>query len=49
MSADDAPTKTISDYEASLARADAAVASFERDDNGFIPRLRGFLRSFARL
>ncbi|MFN3606352.1 MAG: ABC transporter permease [Cypionkella sp.] len=46
MSSDDAPTKTISDYEASLAKADTAVASFERDDNGFIPRLRGFLRNY---
>lgn len=46
MSADNAPTKTISDYEATLAKADTAVASFERDDNGFIPRLRAFLRSY---
>jgi hypothetical protein len=28
MSSDDAPTKTISDFEATLAKADTAVASF---------------------
>ncbi len=45
MSAENAPTKTISDYEATLAKADAAVASFEKDDNGLVPKLRGFLRN----
>jgi fructose transport system permease protein len=44
MSSEDAPTKTISDYEATLNKADTAVASFERDDKSFIPMLRGFLR-----
>ena len=38
------PTKTISDYEATLAKADTAVASFERDDKTFIQVLRNFLR-----
>jgi fructose transport system permease protein len=44
MSSDNAPTKTISDYEATLAKADSAVASFERDDKTFIFKLRNFLR-----
>jgi fructose transport system permease protein len=44
MGSEDAPTKTISDYEATLARADTAVASFERDDKTFIHILRNFLR-----
>jgi fructose transport system permease protein len=44
MSSQDAPTKTISDYEATLAKADTAVASFERDDKSFIHVLRNFLR-----
>lgn len=41
---DNAPSKTISDYEATLARADTAVASFDRDDKTLIQRLRNFLR-----
>jgi fructose transport system permease protein len=44
MNAEDAPTKTISDYEATLANAETAVASFERDDKTFVHLLRGFLR-----
>jgi fructose transport system permease protein len=44
MSSEDAPTKTISDYEATLAKADTAVASFEKDDKTFIFKLRNFLR-----
>jgi fructose transport system permease protein len=40
----DAPTKTISDYEATLNKADTAVASFEKDDKTFIHKLRSFLR-----
>ncbi|OZA13959.1 MAG: ABC transporter permease [Rhodobacterales bacterium 17-64-5] len=39
-----APTRTISDYEATLARADTAVASFERDDKTIVHLLRNFLR-----
>lgn len=39
-----APTKTISDFEASLNKADTAVASFEKDDKTFIHVLRNFLR-----
>jgi fructose transport system permease protein len=41
---DNAPTKTISDYEATLIKADTAVASFEKDDKTFIHILRNFLR-----
>lgn len=44
MSAEDSPTKTISDFEATLTKADASVASFERDDKTFLFVLRGFLR-----
>jgi fructose transport system permease protein len=44
MSSEGAPTKTISDYEATLAKADTAVASFEKDDKTFIHILRNFLR-----
>lgn len=40
----DAPTKTISDFEATLNKADTAVASFEKDDKTFIHILRNFLR-----
>ena len=41
---DDAPTKTISDFEATLNKADTAVASFEKDDKTFIHKLRNFMR-----
>ncbi len=44
MSTSDAPTKTISDFEATLNKADTAVASFEKDDKSFTHVLRGFLR-----
>jgi fructose transport system permease protein len=44
MASEDAPTKTISDFEATLTKADTAVASFERDDKTFIHKLRNFLR-----
>ncbi len=44
MTGQDAPTKTISDFEATLARADTAVASFEKDDRSPIFVLRGVLR-----
>lgn len=40
----DAPTKTISDFEATLNKADTAVASFEKDDKTFIHKLRNFMR-----
>jgi fructose transport system permease protein len=46
MSADDKPTKTISDYEAKLAHADKAVASFEHDDQNIVVRARSFLRVY---
>jgi fructose transport system permease protein len=44
MASDDAPTKTISDYEATLTKADTAVASFEKDDKTVVHKLRNFLR-----
>ena len=44
MASEDAPTKTISDFEATLTKADTAVASFEKDDKTFIHKLRNFLR-----
>jgi fructose transport system permease protein len=44
MSSQDAPTKTISDFEATLNKADTAVASFEKDDKTFVHKLRNFLR-----
>jgi fructose transport system permease protein len=44
MSSQDAPTKTISDYEATLNKADTAVASFEKDDKTLVHKLRNFLR-----
>jgi fructose transport system permease protein len=40
----DAPTKTISDFESTLGRAESAVASFELDDKSFVHVLRNFLR-----
>jgi fructose transport system permease protein len=49
MSSQDAPTKTISDFEAALTRADTAVASFERDDRSFVHRMRGFLRNYPTM
>jgi fructose transport system permease protein len=49
MSAEDAPTKTISDYEATLAKADTAVASFEKDDKTLMHVTRGFLRRYPTL
>jgi fructose transport system permease protein len=44
MTGQDAPTKTLSDFESTLARADTAVASFERDDRSPVSILRGVLR-----
>lgn len=44
MSADDAPTKTISDFEATLTKADTAVATFEKDDKTLTHVLRSQLR-----
>ncbi len=46
MTDNDAPTKTISDFEATLNKADSAVASFARDDKSLIHVLRGFLRDY---
>ncbi len=44
MSEQAAPTKTISDFEATLNKADTSVAAFERDDKTFIHIVRAFLR-----
>ncbi len=49
MSTQDAPTKTISDYEATLTKADKTVASFEKDDKTFVHVLRGFLRNYPTM
>ena len=46
MTDNDAPTKTMPDFEASLQKADSAVASFARDDRTFMHMLRSFLRNF---
>jgi len=45
MSEDGSPTKTISDFEAGLAKADANVASFAKDDRNLFYMMRGFLRA----
>ena len=44
MSQDTAPTKTISDYEAKLKEADAAVANFEKEDRSPLFLLQELLR-----
>ena len=44
MSGEDAPTKTISDFEATLSKADTAVATFEKDDKTLVHVLRAQLR-----
>ena len=49
MSAEDAPTKTISDFEATLTRADTAVASVENDDRTLSNVLRAQLRKHPTL
>jgi fructose transport system permease protein len=46
MAENEAPTKTISDFEASLKAADTAVASFAEDDKSFAHLARGFLRNY---
>ena len=45
----EAPTKTISDFEATLTKADTAVASFAKDDKSLIHVLRGALRVYPTL
>ena len=45
----EAPTKTISDFEATLTKADSAVASFAKDDKSLIYVLRGVLRVYPTL
>ena len=49
MSTQDTPTKVISDYEATLAKADSTVANFDRDDKSFIHILRNFLRTYPTM
>jgi fructose transport system permease protein len=46
MSDPQSPTKTISDFEAKLNEADKNVASFDNSANGFIAKMRGFLREY---
>jgi fructose transport system permease protein len=43
---DQAPTKTISDFEAKLSEADTAVASFAKDDKSLLQVTRNFLRNY---
>ncbi len=45
MSEETAPTKTISDFEAKLDKADKSVVSFAEDDRSPILAIRKFLRS----
>jgi fructose transport system permease protein len=45
MSDSTAPTKTISDFEAKLAEADANVASFDLAHESLLQKARGFLRA----
>lgn len=45
MSDSNAPTKTISDFEAKLDEADKAVASFDHANESWLQKARGFLRS----
>jgi fructose transport system permease protein len=49
MSDQTAPTKTISDFEATLSKADAAVASFEKDDKTFSHVARSYLRNYPTM
>lgn len=49
MTTPEGPTKTISDFEATLVKADAAVASFEKDDKSLVHVLRGYLRIYPTL
>lgn len=44
MSVPDLPTKTISDFEAQLDKADKAVAQFEKDDKTPFAIISGYLR-----
>ena len=45
MAKAETPTKTISDFEATLSEADKTVASFEQDDKSALSRARSFLRT----
>jgi fructose transport system permease protein len=45
MAMGETPTKTISDFEATLSEADKSVASFQQDDSSAIARVRSLLRS----
>ena len=49
MSAEDAPTKTISDFEATLNKAETKVASFDKDDKTLVHVARGYLRNSPTL
>lgn len=45
MATGETPTKTISDFEATLNEADKSVASFQQDDASLVSRIRSLLRS----
>ncbi len=49
MSDQSAPTKTISDFESTLAKADVAVATFQKDDKTFSHVARGYLRNYPTM
>ena len=49
MSNPDTPPKTMPDFEATLNKAETAVASFDRDDKTFSHLARGFLRSYPTM
>jgi fructose transport system permease protein len=49
MSDKAAPTKTISDFEATLSEADKTVASFEKDDRTIGHMARGLLRNYPTI
>jgi fructose transport system permease protein len=46
MSDKGTPTKVISDFEATLNNADANVASFETQSDGFLFKIRNFLQNY---
>ena len=46
MSDSGQPTKTLSDFEATLTKADTSVASFESEHLSALQRLRIFLQAY---
>ncbi len=49
MSTPEPLTRTISDHEATLTKADTTVATFQRDDKTFVHVLRNFLRVYPTM